>query len=73
MSNSTAPSEPPSADADHSIERRRAILRKLGQGTVVAAAAVVPVAASAGMVSRWRMDPSRRAGIVGNVKLGVSS
>lgn len=63
----------PQRPVDASISRRREILRRLGQGTVVAAAAAVPVAASAGVMSRWGMDPSRRNGNAGSFKLGVSS
>ena len=58
---------------DTSIERRRAILKRLGQTSVVAAAVAAPVAASAGVLSRWNLDPSKRTGSSGHLKLGVSS
>lgn len=58
---------------DTSVERRRAILKRLGQTSVVAAAVAVPVAASAGVLSRWNLDPSKRMGSSGNLKLGVSA
>jgi hypothetical protein len=61
------------SSTDESIARRRAILKRLGQGTVVAAAAAVPVAASAGALSRWGLNPSKRTGgSSGAMKLGVS-
>ncbi len=58
---------------DTSIERRRAILKRLGQTSVVAAAVAAPVAASAGVLTRWNLDPAKRTGSSGNLKLGVSS
>lgn len=58
---------------DTSIERRRAILKRLGQTSVVAAAVAAPVAASAGVLSRWNLDPAKRTGSSGHLKLGVSS
>ena len=73
MANPTAPDSQPAIVADPSIQRRRAILLRLGRGTAVAAAVTLPAVASASALSRWQIDPSRRAGTAGRLKLGAAS
>ena len=58
---------------DESVSRRRDILKRLGQTSAVVVAVTASQVASAGSLSRWRQDPSRRGAAGSSFKLGVSA